>query len=85
MAIWDSLIRFRASDDREYWASLPLDTTPAIGLSVQGYQTIDDLESGSVTGVDVTVAKVCFPKSPHQKRKTRNSHPCHSFFLLPYL
>jgi hypothetical protein len=57
MATWDSLIRFQASGGKEYWAALPLETTPATGMSVQGYLTIEDLESGS-GGVDVTVERV---------------------------
>ncbi len=58
MAPWDSLIRFAAADGTEYWAALPLETVPASGLIVQGFSTIDELESGSA-GATVTVSKVC--------------------------
>jgi len=58
MAPWDSLIRFDAADGAEYWAALPLDTVPASGLTVQGYSSIEELESGAA-GIKVTVNKVC--------------------------
>lgn len=57
MAAWDSLIRFRASDNKEYWAALPLETTPAAGLAVQGFSSVETLEAGS-GGSEVTVDKV---------------------------
>ncbi|KAK1751477.1 fumarylacetoacetate hydrolase [Echria macrotheca] len=60
MATWDSLIRFQAPGGKEYWASLPLETAPATGLSVQGYSTIEGLEAGT-GGVDVTVEKLLAP------------------------
>jgi len=63
MAPWDSLIRFAAADGTEYWAALPLETVPAAGLTVQGYSTIDKLESGSA-GTAVTVSKVCLNPKP---------------------
>jgi hypothetical protein len=56
MAVWDSLIRFLATDGREYWASFPLERTPVCGLTVQGYSSIANLESGS-EGVEATVEK----------------------------
>ncbi|KAK3367749.1 hypothetical protein B0H63DRAFT_535846 [Podospora didyma] len=60
MAAWDSLIRFGTADGREFWAALPLETAPAAGLSVQGFSSIEELESGS-GGVDVTVEKLFAP------------------------
>ncbi len=57
MSNWDSLIRFSAADGARYWASLPLETVPAPGLIVQGYPSIEALESGSA-GAEVTVDKV---------------------------
>ncbi|KAK0646767.1 2-hydroxyhepta-2,4-diene-1,7-dioate isomerase [Cercophora newfieldiana] len=60
MAVWDSLIRFQAPGGKAYWAALPLDAIPTTGQSVQGYSTVEDLESGS-RGVDVTVEKLLAP------------------------
>jgi 2-keto-4-pentenoate hydratase/2-oxohepta-3-ene-1,7-dioic acid hydratase in catechol pathway len=61
MAKWDSLIRFAASEGGEYWASLPIDTVPAAGLTVQGFPDIDALESGSTEGTKVTVDRLLAP------------------------
>jgi len=55
---WDSLIRFLGDDQNEHWAALPLDATPASGIEVDGFSTIEDLEAGS-GGVKVTVQRVC--------------------------
>ncbi|KAK4041879.1 fumarylacetoacetate hydrolase [Parachaetomium inaequale] len=60
MASWDSLIRFSVADGREYWAALPLATVPLPGLTVQGYSSIEELESG-LAGVKVTVNKLLAP------------------------
>ncbi|KAJ9150604.1 Fumarylacetoacetate hydrolase [Coniochaeta hoffmannii] len=61
MAKWDSLIRFNAAEGGQYWASLPLDTVPAAGLAVQGFSSIDELESDSLSGTRVTVEKLLAP------------------------
>lgn len=45
MVSWDSLIRFAAEDSAEYWAALALDETPKVGLQVEGFASIEDLES----------------------------------------
>lgn len=58
MGSWDSLIRFEATEDGStYWASLPLDVIPKTGLSVEGFASIESLES-SGTKKKVTVKKV---------------------------
>jgi hypothetical protein len=57
MATWDSLVRFIASDGEEYWASLALEATPAAGLKVTGFSTIEDVES-NLAGTEVTIDKV---------------------------
>jgi hypothetical protein len=62
MALWDSLIRFIASEDgANHWAALPLDIAPVVGLSVDGFSSVEDLEGGGVPK-KVTVKKVS--KSP---------------------
>lgn len=61
MAKWDSLIRFAAAEGGEYWASLPIDTEPAAGLTVQGFPDINALESGSTEGTKVTVDRLLAP------------------------
>ena len=58
MVHWDSLIRFQATDGQEYWASIALEETPAAGLTVQGFPSIEALESDA-TSTSVTVEKVC--------------------------
>ena len=57
MAPWDSLIRFVAVEGKEYWASIPLEDTPAPGLRVKGYASIETLESDGASA-EVTVEKV---------------------------
>lgn len=58
MGSWDSLIRFEAAEDGTiYWAALPLDVIPKTGLSVDGFTSIESLES-SATEKKVTVKKV---------------------------
>lgn len=56
MVDWESLIRFLGGDGREYWAAVPLNANPAIGLTVQGFSSVRELESGR-TGVKVDVEK----------------------------
>jgi hypothetical protein len=46
---WESLIRFAADDGSIYWAALPLDKAPSTGLSVEGYKSIEELESGGAS------------------------------------
>ncbi|KAK2777354.1 hypothetical protein FQN53_002270 [Emmonsiellopsis sp. PD_33] len=60
MVQWDSLIRFRATDGVEYWAAIPLESTPAAGLSVQGFSSIEALESDAPSTI-VTVEKLLAP------------------------
>ncbi|KAF8854799.1 2-hydroxyhepta-2,4-diene-1,7-dioate isomerase [Acephala macrosclerotiorum] len=61
MASWDSLIRFVASEDGSgYWAALPLDIAPVVGLSVDGFSSIKDLEGGGPPK-KVTVKKLLAP------------------------
>jgi hypothetical protein len=62
MASWDSLIRFSAAEGGDFWAALPLDAVPATGVTVQGFSTIEELESGAA-GTTVTVSKVCPSKN----------------------
>lgn len=57
MVSWDSLIRFTADDLAEYWAALALDQTPQAGLQVDGFASIEDLESDKGSK-KVTVKKV---------------------------
>ena len=57
VAYWESLIRFAAEDGNTYWAALPLDKAPSTGLSVEGYKSIEELESGEAS-VKATVASV---------------------------
>lgn len=45
MVSWDSLIRFATEDSTEYWAALSIDKTPTAGLLVEGFASIEDLES----------------------------------------
>ncbi len=45
MVFWDSLIRFATEDSTEYWAALSIDKTPTVGLQVEGFASIEDLES----------------------------------------
>jgi len=45
MVSWESLIRFTADDSVEYWAALALDSAPKVGLQVEGFSSIEDLES----------------------------------------
>lgn len=85
MAAWDSLIRFRASDAREYWAALPLETDPAAGLTVQGFSSVESLESGS-GGSQVTVDKVGQYQSPARETVSTGTMLTSSAadsFLLP--
>ena len=46
MVSWDSIIRFEAGNGNVLFASLPLSTTPDVGLKVEGYTSIEDLEAG---------------------------------------
>ena len=59
---WESLIRFEAEDESIYWAALPLDTPPTVGLTVDGFTTIEELESGG-TGIKTAVKTVLFPQN----------------------
>jgi len=47
MVFWDSLIRFTADDATEYWAALALDTILDVGRQVDGFASIEDLESSN--------------------------------------
>nr|KMM70361.1 2-hydroxyhepta-2,4-diene-1,7-dioate isomerase [Coccidioides posadasii RMSCC 3488] len=60
MVQWDSLIRFRATNGNEYWASIALEETPAAGLTVQGFSSIQALESDGQS-TNVTVEKLLAP------------------------
>ena len=57
MVSWDSLIRFVAEDSAEYWASLAMAEFPTVGLQVEGFGSIEDLESDK-GAKKVTVKKV---------------------------
>ncbi|PGG97443.1 hypothetical protein AJ79_09204 [Helicocarpus griseus UAMH5409] len=60
MVQWDSLIRFRATDGNDYWAPIPLGDNPAAGLSVQGFPSIEALESDAPSK-SVKVEKLLAP------------------------
>jgi hypothetical protein len=57
MVSWESLIRFTADDSAEYWAALALDDTPKVGLQMEGFDSIEDLE-GDKGGKKVVVKQV---------------------------
>jgi hypothetical protein len=58
MSSWDSLIRFHASEDSKiYWAALDLETVPVVGLSLNGFDSVEALEKGGIPK-KVTVEKV---------------------------
>ncbi|KAL3432261.1 hypothetical protein BDV09DRAFT_187708 [Aspergillus tetrazonus] len=44
MAPWESLICFQATDQQVYWALLALEQTPATGLTLRGFPSIEALE-----------------------------------------
>ena len=60
MVQWQSLIKFDAEDGAEYWASIPLDTSPTLGLAVKGYSSIASLESDGKS-TEVKVKNVAHP------------------------
>jgi len=61
MVLWDSLIRFTAVEDsKTYWAALHLQTAPEVGLKVDGFPSIESLESGE-SSRSVTVKKLLAP------------------------
>lgn len=64
MVSWESLIRFEAKDSAEYWAALAIDDVPKVGLEVEGFASINDLESDK-GGKKVTVKKLLAP-TPNQ-------------------
>lgn len=59
MSSWKHLIRFQASDDQIYFASLasPQDAVSIEGQSVEAFSTIEGLQEGG-SNVSVTVKKV---------------------------
>ncbi|KAI9367624.1 hypothetical protein BJX61DRAFT_551232 [Aspergillus egyptiacus] len=76
MVQWDSLIRFRATDGNVYWAAIPLAETPAAGLTVQGFSSIETLESDG-PATEVTVDKVIHPQpdlAPRSSPGDGNQH-----------
>ena len=89
MTNWDTLIRFSAAEGGDFWAALPLEAVPATGVAVQGFSTIEELESGAA-GATVTVSKVC-PSKRGMTRATltaaaarpgaRHRHPHHLHWL----
>jgi len=60
MPSWDHMIRFLATDDNAYFASLESveHATQIEGQSVPGYATFNDLLEGA-TAVPITVKQVC--------------------------
>lgn len=72
MVQWESLIRFRATDGNVYWSAIALEATPATGVTVQGFPSIEALESDGQS-TQVTVEQVCHrPNSTLQRTgKTR--------------
>jgi len=61
MAPWESLIRFEALEDgNTYWAACALSTNPVPDLEVDGFSSIEALESDA-TSQKVTVKKLLAP------------------------
>jgi hypothetical protein len=64
MVQWQSLIKFEAECGAEYWASIPLETKPEPGLAVEGFLSIESLESDGKSKA-VKVKKVGYLPTIH--------------------